>query len=118
MKCKTAQAKRMSKAWWDQNATIAQNSERHLYWGAHYSHIAELEKFVSNRRGTIDYTFVRPSQLDESNIISEAYIAEADTFFISGKPLPRPALACFIVNDCVLANKYVGDGVAIAGPED
>ena len=112
-----AQAKRMSKAWWDSNASVAENSARHLYWSGHYKFIAELEKFVESKSKDIDFTFVRPSQLhDDSH--SEAYIMEVDTFFVGGSALPRPALAKFIVDDCIVAKKYLHKGVALAGTDD
>lgn len=111
-----AQAKRMSKAWYDANASITENGARMAFWSTHYSHIAALEKYVESKKDTIDYTFVRPSQLDEVST-SESYQAEPDTFFIGGGPLPRPALAQFIVQDCVAKNKYIGQGVAMAAKE-
>lgn len=110
------QARRMSTAWWDSNGSITENSIRHLYWGGHYKHLAELEKFVESQKKRIDYTFVRPSQLDD-NSSSEAFKIQPNEFFISGASLPRPALAKFIVNECILHQKYVGSGVAIAGSD-
>jgi putative NADH-flavin reductase len=111
-----AQAKRMSKAWWDSNASLAENSARHLYWGGHYKYISELEKYIESHHTHIEYTFLRPSQLHDDSK-GETCVAEADTFFIGGSALPRPALAKFIV-DCVVNRKYIGQGVALAGPED
>lgn len=111
-----AQAKRMSRAWWDANASLVENSARHLYWAGHYKFIAELEKFVESNASEIEYTFLRPSQLHEDSV-NEACVAEVDTFFISGSPLPRPALAKIIV-DCVVNKKYVAKGVALAGLDD
>lgn len=111
-----AQAKRMSKAWWDVNGSVAENSSRHLYWGGHYKHIAELEKYVESRSPPVEFTFARPSQLDDKST-SDAYLAEADTFFIGGQSLGRPALAKFIVDECIMHNKYVGKGVALTAPD-
>ena len=84
--------------------------------GGHYKFIAELEKFVESNASDIDFTFLRPSQLHEESS-DEACVAEVDTFFISGSPLPRPALAKIIV-DCIVNKKYVTKGVALAGLDD
>jgi len=110
-----AQAKRMSKAWWDANASITENSARHLYWSGHYKYIAELEKYVESNGSQVEFTFLRPSQLHDDSK-SEMCVSEIDTFFIGGSPLPRPALAKVIV-DCIVAKKYMNRGVALAGPE-
>jgi putative NADH-flavin reductase len=108
-----AQAKRMSKAWYDSNASIADNASRTMYWQTHYKHIAELERSIEAKTDLLDFTFIRPAQLDEKST-DESYQVEPDTFFINGGPLPRPALAQFIVQECVSKKKYFGQGVAIA----
>jgi len=111
-----AQAKRMSKAWYDTNASIVENASRTMYWQSHYKHIAALEKFIESKSDVVDFTFVRPAQLDEKST-DESYQAEPDTFFITGGALPRPALASFLVNECVVKKKYVGQGVAMAAKQ-
>jgi putative NADH-flavin reductase len=111
-----AQAKRMSKAWYDTNASVVENAGRTMYWQTHYKHIAGLEKFIESKNDVLDYTFLRPSMLDE-NSTDESYQAEPDTFFITGGPLPRPALAKFIVEECVAKKRYIGQGVAMAAKQ-
>jgi putative NADH-flavin reductase len=108
-----AQAKRMSQAWWDKNASLAENLSRPMYWAGTYKHLAALEKYIEERKDQVDYTFVRPSQLDDS-ATSDKYKLESGSFFVGGGPLPRPALAAFIVQECIVANKHVGTGVALA----
>ena len=110
-----AQAKRMSKAWYDANASILENGARAMYWQTHYKHIAEVEKIIQSNP-SIDYTFVRPAQLDEKST-DEFYQAEPDTFFITGGALSSLALAHFIVSECVMKKKYIHQGVAIAARE-
>lgn len=109
-----AQAKRMSMAWWDKNATLGENSLRHLYWGGHFKYVAEMEKFIK-RESDLDYTFLRPSQLLDDGAGGLDYASQADEFFLPGSALPRPALAKCIVDECVLGGRYVGVGVAVAG---
>jgi putative NADH-flavin reductase len=109
-----AQARRMSSTWWDGDASLTENSARHLYWGGHYKHIAELEKIVKDHNKDLDYTFLRPASLDDEST-SLACVSQQDTFFVQGPPLPRPALANFIVQDCIVEKKYISQGVALAG---
>ena len=111
-----AQAKRMSKAWYDVNASVVENAGRTMYWQSHYKHIAALEKFIESKSDVIDHTFVRPAQLDDKSQ-EESYQVEPDTFFITGGPLPRPALAQFIVQECVAKKRYIGQGVAMAAKQ-
>lgn len=49
-----AQAKRMSKAWYDTNASIVENASRTMYWQTHYKHIAAVEKFIENKNEVVD----------------------------------------------------------------
>ena len=72
-----------------------------------------MEKFVEGKKDTIDYTFVRPSVLDDAR--TDKYKLEKDSFFLQGGPMPRSALAAFIVKECVKENKFVGSGVAVGG---
>ncbi|KAH9256834.1 hypothetical protein BASA81_004947 [Batrachochytrium salamandrivorans] len=108
-----AQAKRMSMAWWDKNATVGENSLRHLYWGGHFKYVAEMEKYIKHE-SELDYTFLRPSQLDDIGGGLD-YSSQPDEFFLPGSALPRPALAKCIVDECVLGERYIGVGVAVAG---
>jgi putative NADH-flavin reductase len=111
-----AQAKRMSKAWYDSNASIGENTARHIFWQSHYQYIAALEKLIDAKKDVINYTFVRPAQLDDTST-SESYSMEVDEFFVGGGALPRPALANFIIKECVMGNKYIGKGVAMAAKD-
>ena len=108
-----AQAKRMSQAWWDKNASLTENLARPVYWAGTYKHLADLEKYVEEKKDTVDFTFVRPALLDDV-ATNDKYKMEVQSFFVGGGPLPRPALASFIVKECVVGNKYVGNGVALA----
>jgi putative NADH-flavin reductase len=108
-----AQAKRMSQAWWDKNASLTENLARPVYWAGTYKHLADLEKFVESKKDSVDYTFVRPALLDDA-ATTDQYKMEEGSFFVGGGPLSRPALAAFIVKECVSANKYIGTGVALA----
>jgi enolase len=81
-----------------------------------YKHIAELEKFIRSRSPPIEHTFARPSQLEDGD--DDTYVAKEDAFFIGGKPLSRAALAKFIVDECIVHNKHVNQGVALSSPDE
>lgn len=109
------QSKRMSKGWYDSNASISDNGARHVYWSTLYSHLAAVEKLVeqAHGRGVVDFTFVRPAQLDDGS--EDAFLVEDDAFFTQGGALPRIALARFIVDECVVQSRHSNKGVAVAG---
>ncbi|KAH9256042.1 hypothetical protein BASA81_005818 [Batrachochytrium salamandrivorans] len=112
-----AQANRMSVAWYDANASWLENGNRAMYWQMHYKYVAAMERLVS-QNGEIDYTFIRPVILDDNlDNKTESYEVEAETFFMNGKSgllLSRTALATFMVAECMVNNKFVRQGVAIA----
>ena len=110
-----AQAKRMSKAMYDTEGSVAQNASRALYWQSHFQFIGAAEKLIESKgKDVVDFTFVRPAQLDDAST-SDKYVVEDDAFFVNGAALPRSALAEFIVKECVVSNKHSCKGVALAG---
>lgn len=106
-------AAHVNDTWWDMNESMVENSARNLYWNGHYKYLAELEKLVENERAYLEYTFVRPKEVEDGK--NERYTVEVDGHFAGDRQaVTRAALAKFIVSDCIVGGKHGNTGVAIS----